>query len=328
MSVTALGNIDVDYGDVVSAAARLDGVAHLTPVATSRTLDEWTGAQIFFKCENLQRAGAFKFRGAYNTMVQLTAEQKRRGVVTYSSGNHAQAIALAGRILDVPTTIVMPLDAPSVKVSAVRGYGGNVVMYDRHETLREQLGAQLSEEHGLTLIPPYDHPDVMCGQGTCAKELIEQVGPIDLLLVPCGGGGLLAGSALSVGVMSPNCRIIGVEPEAGDDGARSFRTGTLQTVLNPDTIADGARTPSLGVRNFAIIKREVSDMVTVTDDSIVRAMLVIWERLKLVVEPTGAMGLAALLDKTVVAKDMRVGVILSGGNADFAALAPRLAAPH
>jgi len=178
------------------------------------------------------------------------------------------------------------------------------------------------------LIPPYDHPDVMCGQGTCAKELIEQVGPIDLLLVPCGGGGLLAGSALSVGVMSPNCRIIGVEPEAGDDGARSFRTGTLQTVLNPDTIADGARTPSLGVRNFAIIKREVSDMVTVTDDSIVRAMLVIWERLKLVVEPTGAMGLAALLDKTVVAKDMRVGVILSGGNADFAALAPRLAAPH
>lgn len=328
MPATKLGIIDVDYEDVLNAAARLEGVAHRTPVVTSRTINAWTGAQVFFKCENLQRAGAFKFRGAYNTMVQLTAEERRRGVVTYSSGNHAQAIALAGQILEVPTTIVMPVDAPPVKVSAVRDYGGNVVMYDRRETIREELGLRLSEEQGLTLIPPYDHPDVMCGQGTCAKELIEQVVSIDILLTPCGGGGLLAGSALSVGALAPHCRVIGVEPEAGDDGARSFRAGTIQTVSNPDTIADGARTPSLGARNFAIIKRDVSDMVTVTDDSIVRAMLVLWERLKLVVEPTGAMGLAALLDKTVVAKDTRVGVILSGGNADFAALAPRLAAPH
>lgn len=327
MSATTLDMIDVSYDDIVGAAARLTDVAHVTPVVTSRTINEWTSAQIYFKCENFQRAGAFKFRGAYNAMVQLTAEEKRRGVVTYSSGNHAQAIALAGRILDVPTTIVMPNDAPPVKVSAVRGYGGTVVMYDRHETLREQLGVRLSEEQGLTLIPPYDHPDVMCGQGTCAKEMIEQVGPMDVLLVPCGGGGLLAGSALSVGALAPSCRVIGVEPEAGDDGVRSFRSGIIQTVLNPDTIADGARTPSLGVRNFAIIKRDVSDMVSVTDASIVRAMRMLWERLKLVVEPTGAMGLAALLDNTVVAKNLRVGVILSGGNADIAALAPRFAAP-
>lgn len=312
--------LGVDFDDVLAAAERLQGVAHRTLVATSRTVNGRTGARVFFKCEGLQRAGAFKFRGAYNALSRLDGEQKARGVLTYSSGNHAQALALAGQLLGVPTTIVMPQDAPAVKLEATRGYGGEVQTYDRQRENREALGARLAAERGLHVIPPYDHPDVIAGQGTAAKELIEDAGPLDLLLVPCGGGGLLSGSAISAAALSRGCRVIGVEPAAADDATRSFKTGTLQTVHNPDTIADGARTPSLGRLTFPLVRRYVHDMVTVQDDQLLRAMFFLWERLKLVVEPTGALAAAALLEGIVEAKGAHVGVILSGGNADLAAL--------
>ena len=312
----------VTYDDVAKAAATLKGVAHRTPFVTSRTADDRTGARVFFKCENFQRAGAFKFRGAYNALFQLDDAQKRRGVLTFSSGNHAQAIALAGRLLGVPTTIVMPQDAPAVKLRATREYGGEVVTYDRQVESREDLGARLASERGLHVVPPYDHAGVIAGQGTAAKELIEDAGPLDILLVPCGGGGLLSGSALSASALSKGCRVIGVEPEAGDDATRSFKTGTLHTVTNPDTIADGARTPSLGKLTFPLVRRYVHDMVTVDDKALLRAMFFLWERLKLVVEPTGALAAAALLEGRLEAKGARVGVILSGGNVDLAAMAP------
>jgi threo-3-hydroxy-L-aspartate ammonia-lyase len=283
-------------------------------------VDERTGARVFFKCENLQRAGAFKFRGAYNALSQLTPEERSRGVLTFSSGNHAQAIALAGRLLGVPTSIVMPADAPAVKLTATRGYGGEVITYDRAKESREELGRRLAAERGLVVIPPYDHAHVIAGQGTAARELLEDVGPLDLLLAPCGGGGLLSGTALSARALSPGCRVIGVEPERADDATRSFRTRTLHTVTNPDTIADGARTPSLGTLTFPLVLHNVDDMVTVSDDAIVRAMRVLWERMKLVVEPTGALAAAALLEGEVEARGSRVGVILSGGNVDLAAV--------
>ncbi|HRI43362.1 MAG TPA: threo-3-hydroxy-L-aspartate ammonia-lyase [Fimbriimonadaceae bacterium] len=308
----------MDYQDVVRAAGRLEGVAHRTPVHTSRTLNEWTGANLFFKCENFQRAGAFKFRGAYNALSSLDEGQRARGVLTFSSGNHAQALALAGLLLGVPTLIVMPRDAPEVKVEATRGYGAEIVLFDRDETTREELGRRLSEERNLTIVPPYDDERIVAGQGTCAQELFEEVGPLDVLVVPCGGGGLLSGSALSAQALSPGCRVVGVEPEAGDDGCRSFRAGVLQSVADPVTIADGARTPSLGVLTFAIIRELVSDIVSVSDGAIVRAMRPLWERMKLVVEPTGALGLAAILEGKVEAQGKRVGVILSGGNVDLA----------
>src|SRR5204862_3738452 len=232
------------FDDVESAARQIQGVAHRTPVVSSRTIDARTGAQLFFKCENLQRAGAFKFRGAYNALSRLTADERRRGVVTFSSGNHAQAIALAGQILGVPRVVVMPSDAPAVKQIATEGYGGEIVLYDRDREVREAIGARLAEERGLTLIPPYDHPQIIAGQGTAARELIEEVGAIDFLFVPCGGGGLLSGSAIASRAMAPGCKVIGVEPAAGDDANRSFRSKTLQTVHHPKTVADGARTPS------------------------------------------------------------------------------------
>jgi threonine dehydratase len=285
---------------------------------------------VFFKCEHLQRSGAFKFRGAYNALCRFTPERRRRGVLTYSSGNHAQAMALAGRLLDIPVTIVMPSDAPAVKLAAVREYGGEIVTYDRDTQVREAVGAAIAAERGLEVVPPYDHVDVIAGQGTAAKELFEDTGGLDLLLVPCGGGGLLAGSALSAQALSPACRVIGVEPAAADDGARSFRSGVLQTVTNPDTIADGARTPSLGALTFPVIRRLVHNMVTVNDDVLIREMFFIWERMKLLVEPTGALAAAALLERVVDARGLRVGVILSGGNADVTALAAargRIAGP-
>jgi threonine dehydratase len=238
--------LPVSYADVEAAAARIAGHAHRTPVLTSRTVNARTGAEVFFKCENLQRMGAFKFRGAYNALVQLSEEQKRRGVLAYSSGNHAQAIALAGQLLGIETTIVMPRDAPSVKLAATRGYGAGVITYDKQATTREALGGSIAAERGLAVIPPYDHPHVVAGQGTTAKELIEEVGRLDYLFVPCGGAGLLSGCSIAATHLSPGCKMIGVEPAAGDDATRSFRTKTLQTVDNPDTIADGARTPSLG----------------------------------------------------------------------------------
>jgi threonine dehydratase len=286
-------------------------------VATSTTVDAHTGAAVFFKCEHLQRAGAFKFRGAYNALSRLSPDERRRGVVTFSSGNHAQAIALAGQVLDIPRVIVMPSDAPAVKRVATEGYGGEVVLYDRDRDDREAIGRRLATERGLALIPPYDHPHIIAGQGTAARELFQEVGPLDWLFVPCGGGGLLSGSALAANAMSPNCRVVGVEPAAGDDATRSFRTKTLQTVQNPKTVADGARTPSLGTLTFALVMQYVSDMTTVDDQTLLRTMFYLWERLKLVVEPTGALGAAGALEGDMPIRGTRVGIILSGGNVDL-----------
>lgn len=310
--------MDVVFDDVVAAEERIRGVALRTPVHTSSTLDKRLGAQVFFKCENFQKTGAFKFRGACNAIRRLTEEQKRRGVLTFSSGNHAQALALAGRMAGVEVTVVMPTDAPPVKRAATEGYGGTVVPYDRDETTREMLGNKIAEEKGLTIIPPYDHPHIVAGQATAVKELIEEVGQLDWLFVPCGGGGLLSGSAISASALSSGCKVIGVEPAAGDDGARSFRSGKLETVHNPDTIADGARTPSLGQLTFSLIKQHVHDITTVSDQQLLQAMKFLWERCKLVVEPTGALGLAGLLNGGYDVEGSRVGVVLSGGNVDVA----------
>jgi threo-3-hydroxy-L-aspartate ammonia-lyase len=314
------------FADVEDAARRIAGAAHRTPVVTSRTVDARTGARVFFKCENFQRAGAFKFRGAYNALSRLSPEERRRGVVTFSSGNHAQAIALAGQVLDIPRVIVMPSDAPAVKVAGTRGYGGEVVLYDRDREDREAIGRSLAAERGLVLVPPYDHADVIAGQGTAALELIAEAGPLDVIYVPCGGGGLLSGSALAAGGSAPTCRVVGVEPAAGDDATRSFRTKQLQTVNNPQTVADGARTPSLGSLTFPLVLQHVSDMTTVADDALLRTMFYLWERLKLVVEPTGALAAAAVLEGGIAPRGARVGVILSGGNVDLSQMAGWIAA--
>jgi threonine dehydratase len=314
------------FADVEAAAARLNGIAHRTPVVTSRSFDDRTGATVFFKCENLQRAGAFKFRGAYNAMVQLPRDAKKHGVVTFSSGNHAAAISLAGKILNVPCVIVMPYDAPAVKRSAAEGYGAEIVFYDRERDDREVIGRQLAEERGLTLIPPYDDADVIAGQGTAARELFEDAGSLDVLLVPCGGGGLLAGSAISACAMSTGCRVIGVEPAAGDDATRSFRTKKLQSVHNPQTVADGARTLSMSELTFSLMLKYVSDMTTVDDRALLDTMFYLWERLKLVVEPTAALGAAAALDPAIVSPGTRAGVILTAGNVDLTEAAKWIAA--
>jgi threo-3-hydroxy-L-aspartate ammonia-lyase len=306
----------VSFEDIVAAHERIKPQAHRTPVLTSRTIDALTGAKVFFKCENLQRMGAFKFRGAYNALSQLNAEEKKRGVLAFSSGNHAQAVALAGRLLSIQTTIVMPEDAPKVKLDATRGYGGEVVLYRKGEK-REEVSARLVRERNLTLIPPFDHPHIVAGQGTAAKELIEDAGVLDALLVPCGGGGLLSGSAVAARRLLPDCRVIGVEPAAGDDATQSFKTKTLKVIQVPDTIADGARTTSLGKITFPLVLANVSDMVTVTDNELLRAMFFLWERMKIVVEPTGALAACAVLHKKLNLEKLRVGVILSGGNVDL-----------
>jgi len=307
----------VSYDDVAAAARRLAGHAHRTPILTSRQVDRRTGCSVFFKCENFQRIGAFKFRGAYNAISQLGAEQRRRGVLAYSSGNHAQAVALAASELETTAVIVMPQDAPQVKLDATRGYGAEVILYDKHTTVREELAARLARERSLALIPPYDHAQVIAGQGTAAKELIEDTGPLDFLFVCVGGGGLISGCALAADALSPGCRVIGVEPEAADDATRSFKTKTLQRVHNPDTIADGARTPCLGERTFPLVLRYVHDMVTVSDREILSAMLYVWERMKILIEPTGAVSAAGLFEhKASPPPGSRVGVIISGGNVD------------
>jgi threonine dehydratase len=314
----------ITYADVAAAAEQLAGHAHRTPVMTSRTVDERTGAQVFFKCENLQRIGAFKFRGAFNALSQLSPADRKRGVLSFSSGNHAQAMALSGKLLGIRVTIVMPGDAPAVKIEATRGYGAEVVLVDKRKETREEVAERILRERGLTMIPPFDHPQIIAGQGTAAKELIEDAGKLDYLFVPVSGGGLISGSAVAAAHLSPGCKVIGVEPEAGDDATRSFRTKTLQTCHNPETIADGARTHALGNLTFPLILRYVSEMATVSDAEIVRAMLYLWERMKIIVEPTGALGAAGLFERGLPVAGKNVGVILSGGNVDFKSVAKYL----
>ncbi len=308
------------FADVEAAAARLRGHAHRTPVLTSSRVDAELGASVFFKCENFQRMGAFKFRGAFNTLSRFDAGQRRAGVVAYSSGNHAQAVALSARLLGMPATIVMPHDAPAAKVAATRGYGAEIVVYDRYAEDREAIGRALATERGLTLVPPYDHPDVIAGQGTAAMELFEEVGKLDALFVCLGGGGLLSGSILSTRALSASTRIYGVEPEAGDDGLRSLRSGTIVHIDTPDTIADGAQTQHLGALTFPIIRDGVDDILTATDAELVDAMRVFASTLKIVVEPTGCLAFAAA--RRMAAG--RVGVIVSGGNVDLARYAELL----
>jgi threonine dehydratase len=295
------------------------GHAHVTPVMTSQTLNDITGAHIFLKCENFQRMGAFKFRGAYNAMSQLTEEQKKRGIITYSSGNHAQAVALVGRLLELQTVVVMPNDAPVIKREATEGYGATVVEYNPEEITREEICRDLETRHGHTLVPPYDHINIVAGQGTAAKELFDEVDNLDMLLVPCGGGGLLSGCAVAAKGMDPNCRVIGIEPELADDATKSFHTGKLHTVKNPPTIADGTRTPSLGKVTFPLVLEYVDDMQTVSESAIMDAVKFLFYRMKLVVEPSGVLGLAVLLGGSLKPLG-RVGIILSGGNIDGATM--------
>ncbi len=312
----------VSYADIEAAAARLEGVAHRTPVATSSQFDALAGCEAYFKCENLQRMGAFKFRGAYNALALLDPAARARGVVAFSSGNHAQAVALAGRLLGIRATIVRPADAPQVKVAATRGYGAEVVLYDRSRgESREQVAAKIAADSGASMVPPFNHPHVIAGQGTAAKELIEDVGALDYLFVCCGGAGLLSGCAIATKHLSPGTRVIGVEPAAGDDAARSFRARKIVHIDVPDTIADGARTQALGDITFPLVLRHVDDIITVTDEQLVAAMRLLWERMKLVVEPTGALATAGVLGGTIDVRDKRVGIILSGGNVDLKAMA-------
>jgi len=310
-------SLAISFDDVAAAARRLAGVAHRTPVMTSRTADALCGGTLFFKCENLQRMGAFKFRGAYNALAQFTPEQRRAGVIAFSSGNHAQAIALSARLLGMPAAIVMPKDAPQMKIDATRGDGAEVLLYDRYTENREALGAKIAEERGMTLIPPYDHPHVMAGQGTAALELIEEVGTLDLLFVCVGGGGLISGCATAAKHRLPDCAVIGVEPEAGNDVQQSLARGEIVHIDVPRTIADGAQTQHAGRYTFPVIQALVDRVVTVTDDQLVKAMRFFGERMKIIVEPTGCLGAAAALDNVVDVRGKRVGVILSGGNIDL-----------
>jgi threonine dehydratase len=324
-----MNELAIAWPDIAAAQQRLAGVAHRTPVLTSRTADERTGAQVFFKCENLQRMGAFKFRGAYNALARFTPEQRRAGVIAFSSGNHAQAIALAARLLDMPSVIVMPHDSPPAKLAATRGYqagraDSEVVLYDRYTEDREAIGRRLAAERGMTLVPPYDHADVMAGQGTAAAELLAQTGPLDLLLVCVGGGGLIAGCAVAAAHLSPGIRVVGIEPEAGNDTQQSLARGEIVHIATPRTIADGAQTQHSGRLTFPVIQRLVERIETVSDDQLVRTMRFFAERMKLVVEPTGCLAAAALLEGVVPARGLRVGVVVSGGNVDLARYAALL----
>jgi len=303
------------FEQVKAAAGRLRGQANRTPIMTSRTLNERVGAEVYLKCENFQRVGAFKFRGAYNTISQLSDEEKARGVITYSSGNHAQATALVSQLLGVQSIIVMPDNAPSTKRAATEGYGAGIVEYNPEQGDRKQIAEELAAEHGYTIIPPYDHEQIVAGQGTAALELLEDVPKLDWLLVPCGGGGLLSGCAIASKGMQPACRVVGIEPEVANDATLSFHTGTLHTVRNPPTIADGTRTPFLGDITFPLVLQYVDDMQTVSEDAIIQAVQFLFYYTKLVVEPSGALGVAALLSGAVPASG-KVGVIISGGNVD------------
>ena len=305
------------YEDVVAAAGRIEGHAHKTPVLRSRTLDERLGAQLFFKCENFQRMGAFKFRGGFNALARFDATQRKAGALAFSSGNHAQAIALSARLQGIKAVILMPIDAPQAKIAATRGYGAEVILFDRFTQNREQLAADLARERGMTLIPPFDHPDVIAGQGTAAKELFEEVGALDTLFVCVGGGGLISGSALAARALAPTCKVIGVEPEAGNDAQQSLRSGAIVRIATPHTIADGAQTQSVSEMTFAIMRRDVDDIMTVTDAQLVETMRFFAERMKIIVEPTGCLGAAAATLGGLPLAGQRVGVILSGGNVDL-----------
>ncbi|PHM46309.1 pyridoxal-phosphate dependent enzyme [Xenorhabdus mauleonii] len=306
-----------DYNDISAAHSRIKSHLNKTPVITSTTVNELFDAQVYFKCENYQKMGAFKFRGAMNALSQFSDEQKKGGVVAFSSGNHAQAIALAAKLLNISATIVMPKDAPQAKVNATKGYGGQIVFYDRYTEIAEDICAQLVEKHGMTFIPPFNHPHIIAGQGTVAKDLFEEVGELDSLFVPLGGGGLLSGSALSASNLSPKCRVFGVEPEAGNDGQQSFRKGEIVHIDTPKTIADGAQTKYIGQYPFAIIRHLVEDILTASDEQLVDAMYFFAERMKMVVEPTGCLGFAAAKAMREQLKGQRIGIIVSGGNIDM-----------
>ena len=312
------------FTDVLSAAKRLDGIAHKTPVLQSSTLNAQMQAKVFIKCENFQRMGAFKFRGGFNALSKFSVAQKQAGVVAYSSGNHAQALALSARILQMPATIFMPHDAAPSKLAATQDYGAQVIGYDRYSEDASALAAQLAQDKGMTFIPPFDHPDVLSGQGTAALELFEEVGELDALFVCLGGGGLLSGSALSAKAKSPQCKVYGVEPEAGNDVQQSFRKGERIRIPTPITIADGAQTPMVGAITFELIKKWVDDIHTVSDAQLIEAMRFYAERMKMVVEPTGCLSLAAAIQSKESLKGQRVGVIISGGNIDMTRFAQLL----
>ncbi len=312
-----MNELAIDFGDIVLAHNRIKGIAHHTPMMTSATANERTEAQLFFKCENFQRVGAFKFRGAYNAIAQFDGKQRAGGVIAFSSGNHAQATALAARIIGTKSVIVMPSDAPEIKVEATRNYGAEIVFYDRYKDDREAIGRKLAEERGLTLVSPYDHPHVIAGQGTAAKELFEDTGGLDVLVVPIGGGGLLSGCAIAAKTMNPRCTVIGVEPETGNDAQQSFRCGKIVRIDTPDTIADGAQTQQIGNNPFKIIRQFVDDIVTVSDAELIDTMRFLAERMKMIVEPTGCLAAAAALTNKLDISGKQVGIILSGGNIDL-----------
>lgn len=303
------------FNEVLEAQSRLKGIAHRTPIFTSRTLNNIANAEVYLKCENIQRAGAFKFRGAYNAISKLTDKEKRWGVITYSSGNHAQAVALVGKILNVKTVVVMPKNSPVIKKDAAKDYGAEIIFYDPETAVREKVAEEIIEREGLNLIPPFDHYDIIAGQGTAALELFEEAGKLNYVISPCGGGGLLSGTAITSKAKNPNSRVIGIEPELADDAAKSFYSKTLHKVKNPQTIADGTRTASLGNITFPLILEYVDEMATVSEKEIINAVKFLFYRMKLVVEPSGALGIAALLGSKVSVSG-KVGVIISGGNID------------
>jgi len=312
-----------DYADIERASQRLQGLAHRTPILTSTYFNHRTGAELFFKCENFQKVGAFKFRGACNAIGALAPEQGRRGIVTHSSGNHGQAVALAARLKGYPATVVMPDNAARVKIEAVRSYGAEIVFCEPTTPARAATVEQLLAERGGVFIPPYDHPDVIAGQGTAAKELLEDVPELDLVIAPVGGGGLISGTAIAVKHMRPGCRVIAAEPANADDAARSFRSGRIEPVATTTTIADGLRT-SLGELTFAVIQAQVDDVVTVSETAIIDAMRQVWERMKIIIEPSCAVPLAAILEGAVAVSGKRVGIIITGGNVDLDAIADLL----
>lgn len=305
------------FEDVLAAVGRIDGQAHRTPVMTSRCIDRETGAKLFFKCENFQRTGAFKFRGALNALSRFDETQRKAGVITFSSGNHGQAIALAANLLGIAATIVMPQDAPASKIAATRGYGGRIVTYDRYRDDRDAIVRDFAEKTGAISIPPYDHPDIIAGQGTAARELFEEAGALDALFVCLGGGGLISGCALAAAALSPGCKVYGVEPENGNDGQQSFRSGSIVRIATPQTIADGAQTTALGALTFAIIRREVEDILDVSDTELVEAMKILASTMKMVVEPTGCLAFAGARKAIGNFAGKRIGIIVSGGNVDL-----------